>query len=81
MMLCGLPVRDDAVLELARLVDDEELAGRLERAYGDNLKLLALSFSDRDSILAALDDSPPGLEEGRDCSSGERAWRVREGLV
>jgi hypothetical protein len=79
-MLCGLQVRDDAVLELARMLDDEELAGRLERAYGDNLKLLALSFSDGDSILAAL-DLLPGLEQLRGLLVRERAWRVREGLL
>jgi hypothetical protein len=32
MFLAGLPVRDDLILELARLVDDEALAERLESA-------------------------------------------------
>ena len=31
---CGVPLRDDLVLELARLVDDPELADRLEDAPG-----------------------------------------------
>jgi hypothetical protein len=34
MHLAGVPVRDDLVLELARLVDDDHLARRLEDAYG-----------------------------------------------
>ena len=30
MFLAGIPVRDGLILELARLVDDDELATRLE---------------------------------------------------
>jgi hypothetical protein len=81
MMLAGVPVRDDFVLELARLVDDDELAGKLERAYSSETKVLGLTFSDRDSIIAALHDPPPGLEELRGVLLREREWRVREGLV
>lgn len=33
-MLAGIPVRDDEVLELARLVDDDALANKLEDAFG-----------------------------------------------
>ena len=32
MQLAGVPVRDEAVLELARLVDDDALGARLEDA-------------------------------------------------
>ena len=35
-----MPIRDELVLELARLVDDAELAGRLEDAYGREVKVL-----------------------------------------
>jgi hypothetical protein len=81
MMLAGVPVRDDLVLELARLTSDEELAEKLERACSNEAKVLALDFQDRDSILAALEDPPPGLEELRGVLLGEREWRTRERLV
>ena len=44
-------------------------------------KVLALDFNDRDSILAALEDPPPGLDELRGVLLGDREWRLREGLV
>jgi hypothetical protein len=81
VMLAGVPVRDDLVLELARLVDDDALAEKLERAYSLSAKVIALEFSDRDSIILALDDPPVGLEELRGVLLREREWRVREGLV
>jgi hypothetical protein len=41
MYLAGLPISGTDVLELARLVDDPELAGRLETAYGREARILA----------------------------------------
>jgi hypothetical protein len=41
MMLAGIPVRDELVLELARLVDDDALAERFEVAYGHQVKTSA----------------------------------------
>jgi hypothetical protein len=58
MQLAGIPIRDDAVLELARLVDDPALAERLEDAYRRKVKILALEIPERETILAALDDPP-----------------------
>jgi hypothetical protein len=81
VMLAGIPVNDDLVLELARMVDDDELAERLEDAYRRGVKILALDFRDRDSIIAALDDPPAGLAELRGVLLREREWRVREGLT
>ena len=81
MMLAGLPVRDDLIPELAALTDDDALAAKLMRAYSAETKVLALTFSDRDSILVALEDPPAGLEELRGVLLREREWRVREGLV
>jgi len=63
------------VLELARLVDDEALAEKLEAAYGRGVKLLALEIAERETILVALDDPPPGLEELRGVLLSEREWR------
>jgi hypothetical protein len=80
MMVAGLPIRDELVLELARLVDDDELATKLETAYSRETKVLGLTFSDRDSILVALEDPPAGLEELRAVLLQEHTWRVREGL-
>jgi hypothetical protein len=65
MFLAGLPVRDDLILELARLVDDPQLADRLERAYGDRIRILALDIAERETIIRALEDPPAGLEELR----------------
>jgi hypothetical protein len=50
-------VQDDAVLELARLVDDDELANRLETAYAQMTKVLALT-TESETIIRALDDPP-----------------------
>lgn len=78
-MLAGVPVRDELVLELARLVDDDDLAAKLEDAFRRDVKLLALEIAERETILVALDDPPPGLEELRSVLLQEREWWVREG--
>jgi hypothetical protein len=81
IVLAGNDVRDDLVLELARMVDDDTLAKRLEEAYGREVKVLALDTSERETILGALDDPPPGLEELRGVLLSEHEWRSRHGLV
>ena len=40
MFVAGIPVRDDLVLELARLLDDDPLADKLESAYGREVKVI-----------------------------------------
>lgn len=80
MYLAGVPVPDASVLELARLLDDDALATRLEDAWGRKVRILALDLRERDAILAALHDPPPGLEELRGVLGAERTWRAREGL-
>jgi hypothetical protein len=47
MQLAGIPIRDDLILELARLVDDPELANKLEDAYRREVKVLALTIPER----------------------------------
>ena len=69
------------VLELARLVDDDTLAGRLEDAYGCEVKVLGLSIRERELMFGALDDPPPGLEELSAVLLREHVGRVRDGLV
>ena len=77
MWLAGLPVADRAVLELAHLVDDQELAERLETANGRMTKVLALTIPERETIVRALEDAPPGLEELRGVLLREHVARVR----
>jgi hypothetical protein len=79
--LAGIPIRDEAILELARLVDDPNLAGKLEDAYRRDVKILALEITERETILAALDDPPADLTELRGVLLRELAWLRREGIV
>jgi len=51
--LAGIPVRDELLLELARLVDDDALADRLETAYSREVKVLALDIPERETIIRA----------------------------
>jgi len=79
--LVGIPVRDDLIHELVRLVGDQELADKLETAYGREVKVLALDIPKRETIIRALDDPPPGLEELRGVLLREHGWRRREGAL
>ena len=81
MFVDGIPARDEAVLELARLVDDPALADRLETAYGRETKVLALTIPDREKMLAALEDAPADLAELRGMLLRELEWRRAEGLT
>jgi hypothetical protein len=80
VFLAGIPVRGDLVLELARLVDDDALAERLEAAYGRDVKILGLDIPERETIIRALEDPPAGPEELRGVLVREHEWRRREGL-
>jgi hypothetical protein len=81
MMLAGLHVRDDAVRELARLVD-EPTATLLRNAIDRETVVLALTIHDRERILRALDDpKTDSLAELRAVLLQEHKWRVRDGLV
>ena len=81
MFVSGIPIRDELILELARLIDDPELATRLEDCYGRDVKVLGLSIAERETILRALDDPPSGLEELRGVLLAEHVGRKREGLA
>jgi hypothetical protein len=80
-MLAGIPVSGDAILELARLVDDPALATKLEDAYGRDVKILALEIRERETILAALEDPPAYLAELRGVLLKELEWRRAEGIT
>ena len=82
--LAGVPVPDKDVLELARLLrepDFDDVAEKLETAYDRQTIVLALTISDREAILRALDDPPDSLAELRGVLLVEHEGRVREGLV
>jgi len=79
--LAGIPIRDDAILELARLVDDPDLADKLESAHRREVKILALEIRERETIVAALEDAPPDLAQLRGVLLRELAWLRREGIV
>ena len=78
MYLAGLPIPGTDVLELARLIDDQALAERLEAAYGNGARILALEIQERESIVRALDDPPTkALAELRAVLLQEHVARVR----
>ena len=79
MMLAGIRVANELVRELADLVD-EPTATVLENAIGREVVILALTITDRERILRALDDPPAGLTD-RALLLKEQVWRTREGLV
>jgi hypothetical protein len=63
------------------MVDDPALAERLEQNYGRMTKVLALTIPERETIIGALDDAPPGLEELRAVLLREHVARVRDKVV
>ena len=82
-MLAGLPVPDDAVeglAKLVRVVGANDLADRLDRAVIDGVKLIALTLGERGVLLASLEDRPPELGELRAVLLNEHQWRRGEGL-
>ena len=84
MLLAGLSVPDRLVLELAQCLRTEGLndtAEILEDAYDDERGVVALTISDREAILRALEYCPYGLSELRGVLLLEHEWRLAEGLV
>jgi hypothetical protein len=80
MYLTGIPIPPTVVLELAQLVDDDHLATKLRSALARDVKVLALEPDERVTILAALQDAPPGLGELRATLLQEHVGRKRDGL-
>ena len=85
MQLAGVPIRDDDVRELERLLHEGgfvDVASKLDRALTMETRVLALTVVDRESMLRALDEPPTdALAELRGVLLSEHEWRVREGLV
>ena len=84
-MLAGIPVSDDdteTLADLLRVAELPDTADKLERGLALGTRVLALTITDRELILRALDETPTdGLAELRGVLQREHAWRVREGLV
>jgi hypothetical protein len=77
VLLAGLEAPDSLVAELARLLRTKGLdhtAETLEEALGDSRALVALSASDREAILVALEDCPYGLAELRSVARLQHEW-------
>lgn len=62
VFVAGTPLRDEAVLELARLVDDSALADKLEDAHRREVRVLSLRIPERIAIVNALEEAPPATQ-------------------
>jgi hypothetical protein len=81
IFLAGIPVRSELILELAGMVDDEDLGQKLRTALVNEITLLGLDVPERETILRALEDCPEELLELRATLLQEQVWRQREGLA
>jgi hypothetical protein len=82
MFLAGVPVRDGVLLELARRVRNAGLADtadKLERAWSQEDKTLALETDDREALLRVLADGPDELGDLRSVLIQEHARRLAGG--
>lgn len=80
VFLAGVSVDDQSVLELARMVDDDKLAGRLERCVELEMRLVALDERECEAIVVALDDPPAGLAALRGALIADHVERRRLGM-
>ena len=77
VFLCGVPIQSTLVLELATLVRDPVLAGKLERGVTRDLIVIGLTDDERTLVLKALADPPVGLEEVRGTLLAEQSRRAQ----
>jgi hypothetical protein len=81
IFLAGIPIRDELVLEVAKLVSDPELVAKLERAVERDVSVLALTLEERMTIVASLGEHPPpGLGDLRTALHQQLEWRRAAGL-
>jgi hypothetical protein len=80
MYLAGIPIRGQLVVEIISLVDDDDLATKLDVALKRGVKALDLEIGERETILGVLDDAPEGLSELRAVLLRERESRRRAAL-
>jgi hypothetical protein len=82
MFVAGSPIPGPEVLELARRVNDPDLANRLEQAHGRGVRVFALDVLERETILRALDDPPTkALAALRGVLLEAHVSRKRDGLA
>ena len=85
VQLAGVPIRDDDVRKLARLLREGgfvDVASKLDHALLLETKVLALTSTTASRCSWALDEPPTdALAELRGVLLAEHEWRVREGLV
>ena len=79
MNLAGVPVEDRLVRELAAMLD-KPLRSKLEQALLFRSKVVGLSWSEREAVLAALEGASPALGEVRELFLSHDAWRLRQRL-
>jgi hypothetical protein len=79
MLVGGVPIDERLLRELARVVD-RKLAQRLDTALLYRAQVLGLTVAEREAILKALENPPPGLEELRDILLQDPRWRLSERL-
>jgi hypothetical protein len=84
MMLAGVPVRDQNVLELVAMLQEagfDDTAEALTVALEAEQALVALSIADREAILRTLDDPPLAFAMLRGSLLREREARLRGGVL
>ena len=54
MYLAGIPIRGQLVVEIISLVDDDDLATKLDVALKRGVKALELQIGERETILGVL---------------------------
>jgi hypothetical protein len=70
----------ELVVWIADELDGTAAGQRLTTALVNETRILGLDILEREAVLGALDDPPPGLKELRGVLLREHAWRQREGL-
>jgi hypothetical protein len=81
VFVVGIAVRDEAILELSRLVDDPDLATRLDENYSRGTKVLASPFPNARRSSRRLRTLPADLAELRGVLLRELAGLRSEGLA
>jgi hypothetical protein len=83
MQLAGVPVARRLVLDLTdrlTLVGADDTATLLLIAHAREQRIVGLSITDREMIIAVLYGPPAGLETLRAVLLQEHSWRLAEGL-
>ena len=75
VFLAGVPVHSSLVVELARLVKEPGLTKKLELGVQHDVIAIRLDEDERATVLKALGDPPPGLEDVRDTLLAQQVHR------